>query len=90
MFASPAFFYFSQGLDIADVRYVYVLRAPEHVGDLFQQWGRGGRDGLPAEANLYWCKPDRMDKNGRGLEQKMKEFLSLKVCVPARSTFDFK
>ena len=59
------------GIDKADVRYVLHLDPPSSLEGLYQEAGRGGRDGLPAVSLVFSSNEDlrtaqKMEKSGSG------------------------
>ena len=49
---------FGMGIDKADVRYVFHTDLPGSVEAYYQEIGRAGRDGAPAEAHMLYGLPD--------------------------------
>jgi ATP-dependent DNA helicase RecQ len=78
---------FGMGIDKADVRYVFHTDLPGSLEAYYQEIGRAGRDGAPAEAHMLFGLEDiRMrrvfiDKEDAGEERKRREHARLNMLL---------
>ena len=78
---------FGMGIDKPDIRYVIHANMPGSVEAFYQEIGRAGRDGAPAETLMFYSLQDiinrqRMIFEGKGSEQhKLLEYKRLEALI---------
>ena len=78
---------FGMGIDKADVRYVFHTDLPGSMDAYYQEIGRAGRDGAPAEAHMLYGFDDIMmrrrfiEEEGAGPERKRREHKRLDALL---------
>lgn len=70
---------FGIGIDCPNIRRVIHLGVPYTMEEYFQEAGRAGRDGLPAEATMYYNAYD-ISKAKHGLQDTMINFAKSTEC----------
>lgn len=56
---------FGMGIDKPDVRLVVHVESPNSIEEYFQEAGRAGRDGLPAQSVVLYCRGDEAKLRAR-------------------------
>lgn len=77
---------FGMGIDKPDVRYVLHFEISDNLEAYYQEAGRAGRDGMSAQAIVYWEEGDIVAKK-RALEQKYPPIERVKLIYSSVCNF---